>query len=101
MSTTNAILKSKINTQSADFQRNSNAMQALVDDLAQKVSAIKQGGGEQYQQRHKARGKLLVRERVDALIDPGSPFLEISQLAAYEVYQEEVNCAGVVAGIAR
>lgn len=94
-------INTKINTRTAEFSVNSEAMQLLVDDLAQKLQAIKLGGGESYQARHKARGKLLVRERINALIDPGSPFLELSQLAAYEVYGEEVNAAGVVSGVGR
>ncbi|MGB1310805.1 MAG: carboxyl transferase domain-containing protein [Leucothrix sp.] len=94
-------IKSKINARSAEFVANSDAMQSLVDDLAMKLDSIKLGGGEQYQARHKSRGKLLARERIDALLDPGSPFLELSQLAAYEVYEETVNAAGVITGIGR
>ncbi|WP_369809184.1 carboxyl transferase domain-containing protein [Oceanicoccus sp. KOV_DT_Chl] len=97
----NNTIKSKINTRSADFIANVEAMQQQVDDLAEKIAAIKKGGGEKYQQRHKDRGKLLARERINALVDPGSPFLEISQLAAYDVYDEEVNAAGVIAGVGR
>ncbi len=97
----NPALPSQINTRSATFVENSEHMQALVDDLYAKLERIKLGGGEKYQQRHKERGKLLARERINALIDAGSAFLELSQLAAYEVYDEEVNAAGVIAGIAR
>ncbi len=97
----NTQISSKINTRSVEFAANSAAMQQLVDDLAAKIEAIKLGGGEKYQQRHQDRGKLLVRDRIDALIDPGSAFLELSQLAAYEVYGETVNAAGIVAGIGR
>ena len=94
-------INSQINTRSAEFSANSESMRSLVDDLAEKLQAIKLGGGEKYQQRHKDRGKLLARERINALIDPGSPFLELSQLAAYEVYGEDVNAAGLIAGIGR
>jgi 3-methylcrotonyl-CoA carboxylase beta subunit len=76
-------------------------MQALVDDLHAKVAAIKLGGGESYQARHIARGKLLARDRIDALIDDGSSFLELSQLAAYEVYGEDVAAAGIITGVGR
>ncbi|MFW2366974.1 MAG: carboxyl transferase domain-containing protein, partial [Desulforhopalus sp.] len=76
-------------------------MQIMVDDLRVKLEAIKAGGGEKYQQRHSGRGKLLPRERIESLIDPGSPFLELSQLAAYEVYSEEVPAAGIITGIGR
>ena len=97
-----SLIKTKINTRSADFIENSEHMQARVDDLSARISEIKLGGGERYQQRHKSRGKLLARERIDALIDSGSPFLEIGQLAAYKVYgEEQVAAAGIVAGIGR
>ena len=92
---------SKTNTRSAEFIANSEHMQTLVGDLQEKLRAIKLGGGEKYQQRHQERGKLLVRDRIDALLDPGSPFLELSQLAAYNVYEEQVNAAGIITGIGR
>ena len=96
-----SILSSTINTRAAAFTENSEHMQALVDDLHQKLASIKLGGGEKYQLRHKERGKLLVRERINALLDPGSAFLELSQLAAFEVYDEEVNAAGIITGVGR
>ncbi|MFC3152830.1 carboxyl transferase domain-containing protein [Litoribrevibacter euphylliae] len=74
-------------------------MQALVDHLNTLATKIAEGGGEAAQQRHLARGKLLPRQRINELLDPGSPFLEIGQLAAHEVYGEDVPAAGVVAGI--
>ncbi|VUD47452.1 Methylmalonyl-CoA carboxyltransferase 12S subunit [Thalassocella blandensis] len=92
-------LQSKLNVNSNEFKSNAASMQALVDDLNAKVQAIIAGGGEARQKKHKDRGKLLARERIDVLLDPGSPFLEIGQLAAYEVYDEDVPAAGVVAGI--
>lgn len=95
------VIKSKINIHASEFSANAEAMTALVEDLNNKINKILLGGGEAYQQRHKDRGKLLARERIDALIDSGSPFLEISQLAAYKVYEDEVPAAGVVAGIGR
>jgi len=94
-----AIIKSKINNQDTDFVANKQSMCALVTNLQETVQGILRGGGETNQRRHKSRGKLLVRERIDALIDSGSPFLEIGQLAAYQVYEEEVPAAGVIAGI--
>jgi 3-methylcrotonyl-CoA carboxylase beta subunit len=96
-----ATITSKINAQSTAFTDNQEAMQALVDDLQAKVAAIKLGGGETYQARHIARGKLLARDRIDALIDEGSGFLELSQLAAYEVYGENVAAAGIITGVGR
>jgi 3-methylcrotonyl-CoA carboxylase beta subunit len=95
------VLKTLINTRSEAFADNSESMQLQVDDLRLKLAAIELGGGEKYRQRHKDRGKLLVRERIDALIDPGSPFLELAQLAAYKVYDEEVNAAGIIIGVGR
>jgi len=76
-------------------------MAELVADLRAQVARIVQGGGEQARQRHVARGKLLPRERIRTLLDPGSPFLELSQLAAYGVYDEEVPAAGIITGIGR
>ena len=68
------VLPSSVNTGSAEFKANNDAMGALVADLAIKVAETKKGGGEKYQQRHVARGKLLPRDRVKHLLDPGSPF---------------------------
>ena len=77
-------------------------MQALVENLHKLVETIKAGGGANNQARHKARGKLLARERIDALLDAGCPFLELSQLAAYQVYEKEtVAAAGLIAGVGR
>jgi len=92
-------LQSKINTRSDEFKNNQAAMQSLVDDLREKVQKIALGGGETARQKHLDRGKLLPRERIDHLIDPGTAFIEIGQLAAYQVYQDEVPAAGVVAGV--
>jgi len=93
------ILQSKINIRSDDFKINQAAMQLLVDDLKQKAQQIALGGGEKAREKHLARGKLLPRERVDHLIDAGTAFLEIGQLAAYQVYADDVPAAGVIAGI--
>jgi len=93
-------IKTKINPRSAEFVSNAEHMQIEVDRLYSLMETIKLGGGQARQEKHKARGKLLARERIDALLDEGSPFLEISQLAAYKVYPgETVPAAGVVAGI--
>ncbi|WP_317928889.1 carboxyl transferase domain-containing protein [Halioxenophilus sp. WMMB6] len=96
-----ATIKSKINSRSEDFATNAAHMQAQVDDLHAKLAAIKLGGGKEYQERHTSRGKLLPRERINNLIDPGSPFLELSQLAAFDVYGEDVPAAGIITGIGR
>jgi 3-methylcrotonyl-CoA carboxylase beta subunit len=94
-------LTSQINTRSADFAENASAMRELVADLERQVANVHLGGGEAYQARHHERGKLLARERIDALIDPGAPFLELSQLAAHQVYGEQVPGAGIVTGVGR
>lgn len=92
---------SKINTQSQDFKINQEYMQNQVTELKDLVSKICEGGGEKANQRHISRGKLLPRERINCLLDSGSPFLEISQLAAWNVYEDYVPAAGVIAGVGR
>ncbi|GAA6134862.1 carboxyl transferase domain-containing protein [Oceaniserpentilla sp. 4NH20-0058] len=92
-------LHSIINPNSAEFKDNHAFNLDLVSDLKKLINTISQGGGSAAQERHKSRGKLLVRERIAELIDEGSPFLEMGQLAAYQVYDEDVPCAGVVTGI--
>jgi len=96
-----AKLISKINTRSQDFLDNAAHMQTQVDDLRAKLSDIKLGGGEHSRERHLSRGKLLPRDRVNALLDDGSAFLEFSQLAAYKVYDDNVPSAGIITGIGR
>jgi 3-methylcrotonyl-CoA carboxylase beta subunit len=95
------VLQSRINTRDPGFIANRDAMQTQVDDLRAVVDTIRQGGGQKAQARHTARGKLLPRERLNALLDPGSPFLELSQLAAYKVYEDDVPGAGIITGIGR
>ncbi len=92
---------SQIDTGSDRFAANRDAMQALVDELRSRAGRVREHGGERYAERHKARGKLLARERVERLLDPGSPFLEIGQLAAWDMYSGDLSSAGVVAGIGR
>ncbi|MFY0663274.1 MAG: methylcrotonoyl-CoA carboxylase [Natronospirillum sp.] len=94
-------LNSQINPRSPEFLANDEAMQALVDDLHAKLEELKLGGGVKYQERHVSRGKLLARDRIRHLLDDGSPFLEIGQMAAYGMYDDNIACAGVVAGIGR
>ncbi|KHL69210.1 methylcrotonoyl-CoA carboxylase [Pseudomonas flexibilis] len=98
---TMAILHTQINTRSPEFAANRAAMLDQVNDLRALLGRISEGGGASAQQRHVSRGKLLVRERIDALLDTGSAFLELAPLAAHEVYGEDVAAAGVVAGIGR
>ncbi|RJX75601.1 methylcrotonoyl-CoA carboxylase [Vibrio sinensis] len=94
-----ALLSSKINTQSEQYKENYRAMATLVDELYSVTNKIEDGGGEAARNHQKNKGKLSVRERVLALVDPGSSFLEVGQFAAWEVYADYVPCAGVVAGI--
>ena len=95
------LLKSALSTRSPEFQANRAALEALVADLRAKVAEVKSGGGRKARDKHLARGKLLPRERVRTLLDVGSPFLELSQLAAWEMYGNEVPSAGLITGIGR
>ncbi|MET4384307.1 3-methylcrotonyl-CoA carboxylase beta subunit [Bradyrhizobium sp. F1.4.3] len=94
-------LHSSIDPSSSDFGRNAEAMRALVADLREKLSQVAGGGGEASRNRHTARGKMLARERVDLLIDPGTAFMELSPLAAYGLYGGDVHSASVVTGVGR
>lgn len=94
-------LHSSIDPSSSDFARNSEAMHGLVADLREKLSQVAGGGGEVSRNRHTSRGKMLARERVDLLVDPGTSFLELSPLAAYGLYGGDVHSASVVTGVGR
>jgi len=96
-----AILQTQINPRSDGFQTNEATMRAEVMKLRELTAAIAQGGGEKARDRHESRGKLFVRDRIDHLIDEGSPFLEFSALAAHEMYDSSIPAAGVVTGIGR
>ena len=93
--------KSDIDTASDEFKANAAAMTAVVEDLRSLSAKIAQGGSPSAREKHTARGKLLPRDRVAGLIDPGSPFLEFSALAAHKVYDDEVPAAGLITGIGR
>jgi 3-methylcrotonyl-CoA carboxylase beta subunit len=95
------ILRSNIDIRGSEFAANLAAMREVVADLRSKVDNIKQGGGDSARARHTGRGKMLPRERVRALLDPGSPFLELSQLAAYGMYDADIAAAGIITGIGR
>lgn len=95
------VFKSKINTHAEDFQANAKVLRGLVDDLRTKAALIALGGDEKARDKHTARGKLLPRERINHLLDAGSPFLEIGQLAAFGVYNNETPSAGLIAGVGR
>ncbi len=95
------ILSSQVDTRSDTFKRNAEAMRTLVADLKGRTDKVRLGGGEESRKRHIARGKLLPRERVRALLDPGSPFLELSPLAAMDMYDNEAPGSGVITGVGR
>lgn len=96
-----AKLTTQINTSSQEFKNNQANMQALVTDLREKIHQISLGGDEKARTKHQQQGKLLPRERLHQLLDPGSPFLELSQLAAYQVYEDTIPAAGIITGIGR
>ncbi len=95
------VIESKLDTRDGTFAANRVAMAALVADLRATIAAIEEGGGAAAREKHVARGKLLPRDRVRALIDPGSPFLELSQLAAHGMYGDTIAAAGIITGIGR
>ena len=94
-------LNSQVRSESAEFVQNEQAMRTLVEELCRHIEHISLGGSERAREKHKARGKLPVRERIDLLLDKGSPFLEFSQLAGFELYADDVPAAGIISGIGR
>lgn len=95
------VIHSSISTRDTAFKANHEHLLTLIDDLQQQLQRVSLGGPEKSRQKHQQRGKLLVRERIRELLDDGSPFLEISPLAAYGLYDDDAPAAGVVAGIGR
>ena len=95
------ILDSKLNSRADDFKANAAAMQLLVDDLQAKIAKIAEGGGADARKKHTSRGKLLPRDRVQMLLDPSTPFLEFSQMAAFDMYDNAAPAAGIITGIGR
>jgi len=94
-------IRSSVDSRSPDFQANAARLQLAVDDLRSEMAKVALGGGEKARAKHTERGKLLPRERIRALLDPGSPFLELSPLAAHGLYDDAAPCAGVITGIGR
>ena len=94
-------IKSRLDPASPAFRANAEHHRALAEDLKRQVARIAEGGGAEAQKKHAARGKLLPRDRVRALLDPGSPFLELSQLAAFGMYGDDAPAAGLITGIGR
>jgi len=95
------VLQTRVDLRSAEFASNRLAMEAMVADLRAQLAIAAAGGGETARARHLARGKLLPRDRIDHLLDPGSPFLECSPLAAHGMYQGDAPAAGLITGIGR
>jgi len=96
-----SVIASQIDPRSPDFQASSAQLKGLVDDLQRELARSAEGGGEKAREKHTARGKLLPRERIRALLDPGSPFLELSPLAAHGMYDDAAPAAGIITGIGR
>ncbi|MPY71274.1 MAG: methylcrotonoyl-CoA carboxylase [Alphaproteobacteria bacterium] len=94
-----AVIGNAVDPVSDTFRRNSEAMKALVEDLNTRIAASREGGGEVARRRHVERGKLLPRQRIERLLDQDAPFLELSPLAAHEVYDDPVPAAGIVTGV--
>ncbi|PJF21089.1 MAG: methylcrotonoyl-CoA carboxylase [Phototrophicales bacterium] len=95
------ILETHIDSKHSYFQKNDAHNRALAQELRERLALVYEGGGEKYQARHREQGKLFVRERVDKLLDPGAPFLEIAPLAAWGMYDNGAPAAGIVTGIGR
>ena len=95
------MIRSQVKPRSEEFRANASRMESLVKDLKEKVAAATVGGDQAARDKHTARGKMLPRERVARLLDPGSPFLEIGQLAAYGMYGGDVHSASIICGIGR
>ncbi|MDD9900991.1 MAG: methylcrotonoyl-CoA carboxylase [Alphaproteobacteria bacterium] len=96
-----AQLASQISAEATEFKANAEAMEKTVADFKDKLATIRLGGNEKSRERHTSRGKMLPRDRVNNLLDPGSPFLEFSSFAAYNVYADNVPAAGIITGIGR
>ena len=95
------VLPTKVRPDSTEFQENRDRMQALVRELSARVARAREGGGAKQLERHRSQGKLPVRDRIQQLIDTNTPFLELSPLAAWDLYDNDAPGAGIVTGIAR
>src|SRR6266567_3543763 len=95
------VVASQVQTRSEEFRANAERMQALVKELREKSAMAAMGGSEAARQKYRSRGKLFVRERIDLLLDAGTPFLEFSALAAHGMYGGDVPGAGMVTGLGR
>src|SRR5688572_28988409 len=94
-------LETHLDSSSEDFRENATRIQSLVDELNERIARTREGGGEKYLERHREQGKVPVRERIAALLDPHTPFLELSPLAANGMYEKDAPAAGIVTGVGR
>src|SRR5262245_65571412 len=94
-----AVLTSQVERDSDVFAARRDRMEQLVGELRERTAQVERGGGEKAVERHRARGKLTARERIDRLLDPDTAFLELSALAAWEMYDDQAPGAGIVTGI--
>jgi 3-methylcrotonyl-CoA carboxylase beta subunit/propionyl-CoA carboxylase len=94
-------LESHVDVSSDEYRKNHARMSALVAELRERTASVRQGGGDKYLQRHREQGKLPARDRIGKLLDPGSPFLELSPLAAWDLYDNEAPAAGIITGVGR
>ena len=95
------IIQSHIDTRSEEFKQNSQHNEALARELRERLAEAREGGKAEARAKHESRGKLFVRERIERLIDPDTAFLELSPLAAFDVYEDDVPAAGIVTGVGR
>jgi acetyl-CoA carboxylase carboxyltransferase component len=95
------VIESHIDTSGKEFRGNAERMEALASELRERLETVRQGGGPKYLERHRQQGKMPARERIAALLDPETPFLELSALAAWEMYEGDAPAAGVITGIGR
>ncbi len=93
------VIESNINTSSKEYKENFRHYELLVKDLKEKIALVQKGGGEEKIKLHKSRGKMLARERIEALLDPDTPFMEFNPLAAWDMYDNKAPCAGIITGI--
>ncbi|MGA9573794.1 MAG: carboxyl transferase domain-containing protein, partial [Lysobacterales bacterium] len=96
-----AIIQSQIDRENQEFSANDAHMRELVADLQKNLELVELGGGEKARNKHTQRGKMLPRERVNQLIDPGTPFLELSPMAAFGMYDGKAPAAGIITGVGR
>src|SRR5258706_15527714 len=101
-------ISSSIDSTAPEFKQNSGHHRALAQELKERIAKVREGGGEKYRKRQEEQGKLFVRERIERLLDPGSPFIELSALAAWDMYEDQASGdsqtapgAGIVTGIGR